>query len=125
MELPEEVRKAFSEALKYAKVVTIESAHEKTMYIVAGDSPEDTNIRLSKVVKKALFTEHSVTFSDGTTQWVEDNVILDFNKEGIEMYQWDKSGNKVLCERVLYTRQKDGEVTERVLKKIYRDFTKV
>lgn len=73
--LNEEVKKAFAEAMKYAKVVTVEDVKSKTTYIVAGDSPEDTDIRLSKIVKKALFTGCSVTYSGGVTEWIEDNVI--------------------------------------------------
>ena len=122
----EEVRKAFAEAFKYAKIITVDDVHSKTIHIVAGDSPEDTDRRVQELVKKSFAKGCSVTFPDGNTQWIEDQVVMDFSKVGAACYKWDKHGNKVLCERTLYTRAPDGvTVTSKVLKKVYKDYLKI
>jgi hypothetical protein len=121
-ELPVELKQAFAEALKYAKVVTIDEGDKIIYNIVAGDFPEDTEKKVRELVDKSLKKGFFVTIGKNT-QWVEDEVILDFEKE--MMYQWDKSGNKVRCEKVLYNRDADGNITKKVLKKIFIAFDKV
>lgn len=125
MNLTPEIKQAFAEALKYAKVVVVDTINERNYHIVIGDSPEDTEIKVKKLIKKSLFQGHSVTF-EGKTKWIEDVPIVDFTKDDSSCYIWDKSGNKILCERTLYIRDESNlEITNKVLRKIYKDFLKV
>ncbi len=70
---------------------------------------------------KALKAGHEVMWFDKTINWTESNPILDFSKEGTDMYIWDKSGNKVKNEILLYIK-KGNVITKRKIGERFKTF---
>lgn len=62
---------------------------------------------------------------DGTRVWVEDVAIYDTSKGDSDAYTWDKTGNKVKCERRRVTKSADGTKTSVVERTVWRKFEEV
>lgn len=52
---------------------------------------------------------------DGSTEWISVSPICDHTKSGSAAYTWDRSGNRVKCERHRCFKTKDGEITKVLL----------
>lgn len=86
--------------------ITITTSKESVLH-VCDDSTLDS-IRVKAI--KALRRGQEVKWFNGVTQWLEYSPILDLDKQGSDMYEWDESGNKVKNEMLLYS--KVGEKVE-------------
>lgn len=98
--------------------IKIEGEHQDELNVC----DEGTFPQIEKKAQKAMREGRAVTWNwpHGPTQWFEDYEILDLDKSGSAIYTWDKSGNRVKCERYLITRDKDGEVTKEFTKHVYK-----
>ena len=70
-------------------------------------------------VRKALVAGHEV-MRDGSRIFMDHREVLDTSRNGAAMYTWDKSGDRVLHERVIHTVQRDGTHTEKIIGTCYR-----
>lgn len=64
---------------------------------------------------KAMREGKTITWHDGRTEWIEDEIIFDHTKNGSYAFTWDNSGNRIKYERVRVTRIGD-EITKEVLR---------
>jgi len=69
--------------------------------------------------EKALKNGKTVTWHDGRIEWIEDEIVFDSTKDASDAFTWDKSGNRVLYERFLYTKIGD-EVTKDLLRTVFK-----
>ena len=75
-----------------------------------------------KLRRKAIKGGLKIDWKNGThTEW-HDDVVLDFSISGVEMYTWDKTGNKTLHTRCRVLRDsKTGDTIESVTeRKFYK-----
>jgi DNA mismatch repair protein MutH len=93
---------------------------DSTVHLYLG---ADTTGHVEQTIQKALAAGKTVT-DNGTAQWIEHFPVA-LAGTGSARYTWDKSGNRVKCERVLCTRTESGEYTQKVLGFSYRDATEV
>jgi hypothetical protein len=114
-------KESMKELLSKVKFLTvkIESAHKSTVHLCT----EETFPLVEKKAKDALKKGDAVTWTDGRQQWIEDEPIGS-GSTGFD-YVWHKDGNRVKCQRRLYTRAKDGTVTHEVLRLVFRDYLKL
>jgi hypothetical protein len=75
--------------------------------------------KVEQQAKKALARGATITWPDGRTEWIENREVLKPGTEGSARYTW--SGDRVLCERVLCTKQ-GGSITKKIIGKVYIDF---
>ena len=68
---------------------------------------------------KAMLNGKTITWHDGRTEWIEDEIIFDPTKDGSYAFTWDASGNRVKYERVRYTKIGD-EVTKETLRTVFK-----
>jgi len=95
-----------------------------TVYVYLFKEKDEEKIRadIEKLVKPN--GDALVSLKDGTRTWIEDQPVFDSSKEGSDRYTWDRTGNRVLCERIRF--QQDGdEMLTRVLKRVWREFDSV
>lgn len=77
---------------------------DSTLYVFDDGSRE----QVVKKVKAALRKGATVTWEDGSVQWITVNHRIDASKRGSEVYTWDKSGEKVKADLVLMTKTLAG-----------------
>lgn len=95
-----------------------------TLHVYDDDSVE----RIHDVVMRALRQGESVV-RQGVRAHIDDQPVVDLRARGSNQYTWDKTGNRVLCERELVLRcsKRGGRVSvERIpLGKVYRKYEEV
>lgn len=65
---------------------------------------------------------HAANFFDKTSEWLIDEPIIDTTKTGSAQYVWDKSGNRVKCQRCRYRKDASGTVTQTVERTVFKTF---
>lgn len=75
---------------------------------------------LTKEVNDLVAKGHSV-HENGVKTFVTHSEVIDMTKEGSEQYTWDKSGNRVLHNKIQHT-IKDGVHTTEIIGHSYRNF---
>ncbi len=76
---------------------------------------DDSTLDLIRVKAiKAIKNGHEVMWYDKTINWTEVSPILDFTKDGSDMYIWDKTFNKVKNEILLYTKKGETVIKEKI-----------
>lgn len=122
--ISQEIKKESSRELlakvKFLKV-KIDDGKKATLYLCV----EETFPEMEKKAKVALQKGATVTWPDGQEQWIEDAPIMGGSTEGEFDYVWHKDGNRVKCEKRLYTRGEDGTVSHEVLRLVFRDYLKL
>ncbi len=83
---------------------------------------EESRSVVVAMAEKALVRGEMVTWEDGTTEWVVDQVVFDPTKKASAAYIWDKSGNKVKHIRTRYTKDTNGNTTETPMGVVYKSF---
>jgi hypothetical protein len=63
---------------------------------------------------------HAVEAADGSAVWIADAEVVDTTKSGSDQYTWDKSGNRIKHARTRFVRDASGNVTQTVLRFIYK-----
>ena len=97
--------------------IKITTATESVLHVC-----DDTTLDLIRVKAiKALKAGHEVKWFNGVTQWIEHSPIINFGREGSDSYIWDKSGNRVKNEILLYSK-KDDLVTIEQIGTCFRNF---
>lgn len=67
-------------------------------------------------IRKAIVPDgHAMIFSDGTSEWVIDEVVMN----GPELV-WDRSGNRVKHERCRYFRDASGKIERKSERFVYK-----
>ena len=74
---------------------------------------------ISKEIQSALNSGHRVTLEDGTVQWVITSPVETSEKPN--SFIWDKSGEKALHRRFLWTKHSDGTHSKKELRTSYRN----
>jgi len=77
---------------------------------------------IERRVDAGLRKGETVTRQDGSRTWITETVRFDPRAEGSDRYTWDRSGNRVLSDRVLVTVTADGKRTETALKPVFKAF---
>jgi len=90
---------------------------------------DETEEEVKGIAHRALKKGETVVWEDGRTQWIDDDVIFDFDRAKAEGesagYTWTSDGNRVAFDRFLCTKSKDGEVTKERQRRVYKDFLSV
>tara|TARA_B100000131_G_scaffold88264_1_gene85115 strand:- start:225 stop:572 length:348 start_codon:yes stop_codon:yes gene_type:complete len=103
-------------------VTTSKAAHPRVWIGAKGtDDEERADKVIAEEIQKALKAGHEVTLQDGRKQWIESLLVIDTEKSGSDAYTWNKSGDKVLHERVLFTLNTDNTLSKEVIGKSYRN----
>jgi len=113
----EEKRRAISAMLGKAECTVIWI--DDDMHVALGEGVGDV---LREDARKALAKGKVVVWEDRRKQWINTDCITDTSKEGSEVWTWDKSGNRVKCERTLHTLHNDGTRTSEVIGTCWRNF---
>lgn len=85
--------------------------------VIVGATTNETNTLAAKVVARAHASGESA-IENGVTTWVEFNEIVDTTKSGSDVYTW--RGDKVKCNKVLVTKDANGDVTRKVIGTTWR-----
>jgi len=113
------------ESKSFTRSITVTTSKSATQNIFIGakgpDDEEQAEMIISDKVQKALKAGHQVTLEDGRKQWIEALQVIDTTKTGSDAYTWDRSGDKVLHERILFTLHVDKTTTRQVLGTSYRN----
>lgn len=89
--------------------IKITTEKDSTLHIC-----DDTTLeQIRGIAVKALKSGHEVRWFNGITQWIEKSPIMNFGREG-SSYIWDKSGNKVKNEILLYSKIGDKIECEQI-----------
>lgn len=72
--------------------------------------------------EKALKKGKTVRWSNGLTQWIKHVPIVNKDRNGSEKFVWDKSGNKIKHQTVLFSKKKNSQITQKVIGSSYRLF---
>jgi len=76
---------------------------------------DDTTLeQIRGIAVKALKSGHEVKWFNGVTQWIEHSPIVNLDQEGSSAYVWDKSGNRVKNEILLYSKKDDKVEVEQI-----------
>lgn len=110
----------------YAKAKQMLAAAKKrvirtddTLRIMIGED----DAKVESTIKAALGRGETVT-EGGVTRWIECLPLYDTSKTGTARYTWHRDGNRVKCERMLFTKT-GGSVTKERLGLVWRDFMAV
>jgi hypothetical protein len=74
---------------------------------------EESRGQVVTKAEKALRSGSTVTWEDGSTQWIEAYEQVDMRKSGSDVYTWNKAGTKVKADVVLVTKTKPGGTTKK------------
>lgn len=59
---------------------------------------------------------------NGPVQWYEDLAVMDTTKTGSAVYTWDKTGDRVKHDRVLVSRDLEGNLTREKVGTVYKTY---
>lgn len=59
---------------------------------------------------------------NGPVQWYEDCAVMDTTKTGSAVYTWDKTGNRIKHDRVLVSRDQEGNLTRKKIGTVYKTY---
>lgn len=94
------------------KYYIVKITYKKEVVLHVCDEESLDEIRAKAI--QALKNGHEVMWFDRTINWIESDPIIDFTKNGSDMYIWDKSGNKVKNEITLYTKKGKAITKEKI-----------
>lgn len=115
MTAKEQLQKAIAEAPKRAV------QFDDVVMIYVGTDLHD---RVARDIDKALAAGKTVV-ENGISQWVEYWPIADYKKTGSDVYIFDKSGNRVKCEKFLFVKKAGGSVDKTKLGTAWRNAVEV
>ena len=82
---------------------------------------------IDKKVEAAMRRGETKYNKDGSIEWYTDEVVFDPEKAKgstpSDAYTWDKTGNKVAHDRMLYTKTKDGKISMKKIKRIFKNYS--
>jgi len=84
----------------------------------------DLDGKIEADIKRALAHGVSV-IENGVSRWIEHWPLLDVSKQGSALYIWAEDGNRVQCEKILFTKSPSGEVIKKRLGVSWRAATEV
>ena len=96
------------------------SGSKKTQIIIYNS---DTKDKVEGKAWKAIQGGKTVTWMDGTRQWIEEGPIVK-NVDDTWEYIWHPDGNRIKCEVILETTPPNGAATKTVLRTKFVDFIK-
>ena len=96
---------------------------DNTMYVLIGQESDKVELeREAEKIYRNLKVGQTLE-ENGKKIWMEDVPVVDVTKHGSDMFIWDKTGNKVLTERITHTNE--GILTRRVVKKFYKKYDSI
>jgi len=105
------------EIFKGCRVITVEDDAKRQVCIV---SPQEANALIQKALKQG-----KTVIENGVSSWLEEEPVCDFDKKNTDIYTWDKTGNKILVQKILHTKDKTGTITKKVLSSVWKSYTAV
>ena len=99
------------------------SQWERKVNVILGAAGDEASFEKSikAIIDKLEPDGYPAIFKDGTKIAVVDEEVVDTTKSGSAQYQWDKSGNKCLHNRVRVTTKPDGTVVREHVRKVYKE----
>ena len=82
------------------------------------DETTEASVKQANIVADG----HAANYDNGTSEWIVDEPIVDTTKVGSAMFVWDKAGTRIKHERCRYIKDKNGNVTRKVEKTVYKVF---
>lgn len=111
-----------NELLKRTRSLSIDHGNGKLEIVLFSD---EDKAEVERKVNHALGRGKTVTRA-GKRLWRRDIPICDSAKAGSEAYTWDRSGNKILCRRVLFTQHTPlGDIIQEERGRVFRAFDSV
>lgn len=80
----------------------------------------DTAGKIERTIKRAL-ADGKTIIENGTSQWIEFWPVRDNTKSGTDAYTWQKGGNNVRTEKILFTKNPQNEVTKKSMGFVWKD----
>ncbi len=79
---------------------------------------------ITKKIKRALAKGETIIHEDKSREWIETIPIHDPTKTGSDEYVWDKSGDRIKCNRIRHT-SKDGNRETETLSPVFKGWDAV
>ena len=94
-----------------------------TLYVIVGTEGEAAALdsEVDNIIDNLVPDGHRAEIDDGTTVFVEDQIVFDPAKNGSEAYVWDKTGNRAKHRRIRVT-NREGERSEEFVRFVYKAF---
>lgn len=75
----------------------------------------------SKVRENIVPDGHAMQ-SNGQSEWIIDEPVVDVSKGGSAAYTWDRTGNKIKYSRIRCVKDSSGKVTRKFMRFVFKSY---